>query len=185
MFLNPGEHPFVAGLEANWRLVRQELDRLQGDDFKHWPERFLYEGRWDVFVLYAFGEKLENNCALCPETARLVAAIPGMTTAGFSMLVGGAHIKPHVGYTDEVLRCHLGLLVPPGCSLRVGDEERAWEEGKCMVFDDTIEHEAWNRSDETRVVLLIDFKRDARQGEVGGRAAHPAELRPFLEKLAG
>jgi beta-hydroxylase len=185
MFLDPEQFPFVADLEAGWPRVREELDRLADADFRHWPERFLYEGRWDVFVLYAFGDKLEKNCALCPETARLVAGIPGMTTAGFSMLEGGAHIKPHVGYTDEVLRCHLGVVVPDGCSLRVGEREQAWVEGRCLVFDDTIEHEAWNRSDRTRVVLLIDFKRDFLEARPGGRAAHPAQLRPFLDELAG
>jgi len=184
MFLDPADYPFVEHLEAHWQVVRDELLTLQGEGFAEWPERFLYDGRWDVFGLYAFGERLEKNCALCPGTTELVTAIPGMTTAGFSSLVGGAHIKPHVGYTNEVLRCHLGLIVPPGCSLRVGSEARSWREGECMVSDDTIEHEAWNRSDETRVVLLMDFRRDAKQGELGGSAAHPKELSGFLTKIA-
>lgn len=185
MFFDPADHPFAAHLEAGWQAVRDELLQLQSRDFKHWPETFLYEGRWDVFGLYAFGERLDKNCALCPRTARLVEAIPGMTTAGFSSLAAGAHIKPHVGYTRQVLRCHLGLVVPPGCSLRVGAEERAWEAGKCLIFDDTIEHEAWNRSGETRVVLLIDFLRDGEAGVRGGQVAHPEELRPFLKTIGG
>lgn len=185
MFLDPADYGFIGELEANWQVVRDELLRLESTDFRHWPERFLYDGRWDVFGLYAFGEKLEQNCALCPETARLVEQIPGMTTAGFSSLAAGAHIKPHVGYTNEVLRCHLGLVVPPGCSLRVGADEQAWREGECLVFDDTIEHEAWNRSEVTRVVLLIDFRRDAEEGRLGGAAAHPEALKPFLKTIAG
>jgi beta-hydroxylase len=113
-----------------------------------------------VFGLYAFGKRLEDNCRLCPETVRVVETIPGLTTAGFSRLEPGTHIKPHVGYASNVLRCHLGLVIPPDCALRVGTEVRAWQEGKCMVFDDTTEHEAWNRSEQVRIVLLLDFTRD-------------------------
>jgi aspartyl/asparaginyl beta-hydroxylase (cupin superfamily) len=161
VFLEPRTFPFVAPLESSWRVVRSELERLKSEHFLPWPERFLYGEGWDVFGLWAFGERLDANCRLCPETARLVEAIPGMTTAGFSSLVAGTHIQPHVGYTSAVLRCHLGLIVPPGCELRVGDVTRSWEEGKCLLFDDTVDHEAWNRGDATRVVLLIDFLRPA------------------------
>lgn len=85
--------------------------------------------------------------------------LPGMTTAGFSSLVAGTHIKPHIGYSKAVLRCHLGLIVPDGCVLRVGTQTRNWQSGKCLIFDDTVEHEAWNNSDKTRIALLIDFKK--------------------------
>jgi beta-hydroxylase len=165
VFYNPLEFPFTATLEANWKSVRTELDRLPAGSFKAWPDRHLY-GRpdqqsdgsgWEVFGLYAFGQKMERNCVLCPETTRLVEDIPGLKTAGLSWLEPGTHIKPHVGYSDTVLRCHLGLVVPEGCALRVGPKTMPWQEGKCMVFDDTTEHEAWNRSDKVRVVLLLDF----------------------------
>lgn len=86
--------------------------------------------------------------------------MPGLTTAGFSRLAPGTHIQPHVGYTSAVLRCHLGLVVPDeGCALRVGEDTRTWAEGRCVVFDDTVEHEAWNRSGSDRIVLLVDFLR--------------------------
>jgi aspartyl/asparaginyl beta-hydroxylase (cupin superfamily) len=71
----------------------------------------------------------------------------------------GTHIKPHVGWVRTVYRLHMGLVVPPDCALRVGAETRSWREGECLVFDDTVEHEAWNRSGDTRVVLLLDFLR--------------------------
>jgi beta-hydroxylase len=167
MFLDTSRFPFTATLEANWKTVRDELERLSRDKFMAWPDRFLYGqpdqqrygSGWDVFGLYAFGQKIKRNCAFCPETSRLVEEIPGLTTAGFSWLEPGTHIKPHVGYASNVLRCHLGLVVPDECALRVGPETRTWQEGKCMVFDDTTEHEAWNRSDRSRVVLIIDFTR--------------------------
>jgi beta-hydroxylase len=159
MFYDNAQFPFTAVLETNWRKVRDELDALPLQSFAPWPERFLYEGGWNVFGLYGFGRKLRANCGLCPETTALVEQIPGLTTAGFSWLAPGAVIAPHVGYTSSVLRCHLALTVPEGCALRVGGETRSWQEGKTFVFDDTVEHEAWNRSAEARTVLLLDFLR--------------------------
>ena len=158
MFFESTEFEFVSRLESNWLLIRQELEQLQQDQFIAWPEKLLYEKDWKVFGLYAFGKKLKDNCRLCPETTRLVEMIPGMTTAGFSSLAPGTHILPHVGYYNAVLRCHLGLIVPDECALRVGNQTRNWQEGKCLIFDDTVEHEAWNYDDTARIVLLTDFK---------------------------
>lgn len=166
MFVNAADYPFTADLEANWLMIREELKRLPSKDFVAWPEKFLYESGWNVFGLYAFAKKMEQNCALCPETTRIVERIPGLVTAGFSWMEPGTHIKPHVGYTNAVLRCHLGLIVPEDCSLRVGSESRSWHEGKTFVFDDTTEHEAWNRSSSVRVVLLLDFKRPGVEASV-------------------
>jgi aspartyl/asparaginyl beta-hydroxylase (cupin superfamily) len=157
MFYDKEQFPFTSALEANWHKVRAELDRLPPASFVPWPEQFLYEGRWDVFGLYSFGRKLAANCALCPDTTELVEDIPGMTTAGFSWLQPGARIAPHRGYTNQVLRCHLGLVVPADCGLRVGGVTTEWREGQTFIFDDTVEHEAWNRSAKPRIVLLLDF----------------------------
>jgi aspartyl/asparaginyl beta-hydroxylase (cupin superfamily) len=166
MFLNPADYPFTANLEANFAAIRKELLAIPKKDFMAWPERFLYGNGWDVFGLYAFGQKMPKNCALCPVTTRAVEAIPGLTTAGFSWLEPGTHIKPHKGYSKAVLRCHLALIIPEECRLRVGDDTRSWEEGTTLVFDDTTEHEAWNHSQSDRVVLLLDFKRSEPGAEV-------------------
>ena len=104
-------------------------------------------------------------------------------TAGFSAMAPETHIRPHVGYSDDVLRCHLGLITPKPlpdydrratgiwtaktCGLRVDDEFYYWEEGKAFVFDDTIQHEAWNWGDRTRFILLIDFKKQTPAKKVG------------------
>lgn len=159
MFLESADYPFTSQLEASFEAIRRELLKIPKKDFMAWPERFLYGDGWDVFGLYAFGQKMAANCALCPATTRAVECIPGLTTAGFSWLEPGTHIKPHKGYSKAVLRCHLPLLIPEECRLRVGDETRSWVPGKTLVFDDTTEHEAWNRSNSDRVVLLLDFKR--------------------------
>jgi aspartyl/asparaginyl beta-hydroxylase (cupin superfamily) len=105
--------------------------------------------------------KQVDNCKLCPITTKVVEQIPGMVMAGFSRLAPGTHIKPHVGYggwAQYVNRCHLGLIVPPGCEMRVGPETRTWQEGKVTVFSDATEHEVWNRGDSERVVLLLDVR---------------------------
>lgn len=158
MFIEKSKFEFTSILETNWQLITKELEQLQPSNFMLWPEKFLYNNGWETFGLYAFGSKLNANCQLCPETTRLVETIPGMTTAGFSCLSPGTHITPHVGYSKAVLRCHLGLIVPDGCTLRVGNETRNWQQGKCFIFDDTVEHEAWNCGDKIRIILLIDFK---------------------------
>jgi ornithine lipid ester-linked acyl 2-hydroxylase len=159
MYLNASDFPFIADLEASWEVIRDEMLNLPKRTFTPWPEEFLYESGWNVFGLHAYGQKLQGNCALCPRTTEIIERIPHLTTAGFSWLEPGTHIKPHVGYSKAVYRSHLGLVVPKDCWLRVGLEKKTWQEGKVLVFDDTTEHEVRNDSASQRVVLLIDFKR--------------------------
>ena len=158
-FHDPHDFPFVAVLEAGAAGIREELDHVlsSASAFNPWPERELYGKGWDVFGLYAFGRKMQDNCERCPRTTCAVEQIPDMTTAGFSRLRAGARIRPHVGFTDKVLRCHLALIVPDRCGLRVDGVARQWKENECLIFDDTLEHEAWNESGNDRVVLLLDF----------------------------
>lgn len=163
MFEQASEFPFLADLKRDWQLIRDELLALNKTYFVEWPERDIYYGNWTVFGLYKFGEKVEEHCALCPITTKLIEQIPGLLTAGFSSLAPGTYIAPHIGYTNRVLRYHLGLITPENCAIRVDKETRAWAEGEDFVFDDTYEHEAWNRSKTTRVVLLLDFKRDVNE----------------------
>ena len=168
-FLHPPDFPFTEVLERNAPAIRDELHRLlPGRRFRPWPERELYEHGWDVFGFYLFGKQISEGRSRCPRTMGVIEQVPHVTTAGFSRLAAGACIRPHVGLNPRVLRCHLGLIVPPGCGLRVGGETRRWEEDRCLVFDDTMEHEAWNRSDEDRVVLLLDFMKAPRLAAGGG-----------------
>ena len=95
----------------------------------------------------------------------------------------GSHIAPHHGWVTTVYRAHLGLVVPGKCALRVGDEVRSWQEGEVLVFDDTAEHEAWNRSDHTRTVLLFDFLRPGHQKSAPDEA--PPEVREFIRRRTG
>ena len=102
---------------------------------------------------------------MCPQTLAALSRVPltgasgAMPSVLFSVLEPGAHIPPHHGMTNTRLIGHLPIVAPPGCSLRVGSETREWRYGKTLIFDDSIEHEAWNRGTETRVVLLFDVWR--------------------------
>jgi aspartyl/asparaginyl beta-hydroxylase (cupin superfamily) len=117
---------------------------------------------WSACFLWEYGERNEAVCALCPETAAALAELPqnripgNAPTAFFSILAPRTTIPPHTGVTNTRAIIHLPLVVPPGCRFRVGGETREWQEGEAFAFDDTIEHEAWNDSDEPRVVLIFD-----------------------------
>jgi aspartyl/asparaginyl beta-hydroxylase (cupin superfamily)/Tfp pilus assembly protein PilF len=117
---------------------------------------------WGAFHLWKEGERFDEACARAPRTAALVESLPICRIEGrapnlfFSILKAGSHIPPHTGVTNVRSVVHLPLIVPEGCEFRVGGERRAWVYGEAFAFDDTIEHEAWNRSDRDRAVLIID-----------------------------
>ena len=158
-FLDTRRFGFVAALESAWIEIRRECLSLPSDSFEPWVQREMYGDGWGVYGLIAFGERIEAALRACPQTASVLHRVPGLTTAGFSRMAPGTHIKPHTGWVRTVYRLHLGLVVPTGCALRVGTETRQWREGESLIFDDTVEHEAWNRSGESRTVLLLDFLR--------------------------
>jgi aspartyl/asparaginyl beta-hydroxylase (cupin superfamily) len=163
--------PWVRNVEAHWSEVREELDTLLGrldelpnfQDIQQEQRELTNDDRWRVFPFYAYGERVEHNCARCPKTDAVLRSIPGMTTGMFSILLPHKHIPPHVGPWKGVLRYHLALRTPADeqlCRIRVGERTRHWQLGKSLVFDDTFQHEVWNDSDEIRVVLFVDFIRD-------------------------
>ena len=121
---------------------------------------------WSVIPLCEQGWLTSNHVDRCPITSQTVlrhAPVPRVAGWGpniiFSMLKAGAHIGAHTGMFNTRLVCHLPLIVPAGCRFRVGNEVREWQEGKLLIFDDTIEHEAWNDSGEDRVLLIFDVWR--------------------------
>lgn len=169
-FFEPEQFPWNSEIEANWRVIRQEVDRLLNNlenipNFQDVsPDQYdvTNDDRWKTYFLYAYGLKAEKNCDRCPETTRAIESIPGMKTAFFSILLPRKHIPEHRGPHKGFLRYLLALKVPrekEKCRIRVGDEIRHWEEGKGMMFDDTFPHEVWNDTDEIRVVLFLDIVR--------------------------
>ena len=117
---------------------------------------------WKTYALYVFGQPIATNCRACPATAALLASLPGLQNAWFSILAPGYHIPAHKGPTRALVRCHLGLRVPAHyqrCWIRVEQEILNWREGELLLFDDTYEHEVLNDTDEFRAVLFIDIDR--------------------------
>jgi aspartyl/asparaginyl beta-hydroxylase (cupin superfamily) len=162
--------PWVEHVERNWEVIREEMQALLADrealpsfqEISKDQVAITDDDRWKTFFLYGYGFQADLGVELCPKTAAIMREIPGMTTAMFSILSPRKHILAHRGPYKGVLRYHLGLIVPQrkeDCRIRVDQEIRHWEAGGSIVFDDTFDHEVWNDTDETRVVLFVDVLR--------------------------
>jgi ornithine lipid ester-linked acyl 2-hydroxylase len=169
-FFENDSFPWIEEIEASWQTIREELEGVLEDrealpnfqDISKDQIEITDDDRWKTLFLYGYGFEAKLGVELCPRTAELMRRIPGMTTAMFSILSPRKHILDHRGPYKGVLRYHLGLIVPndaPACRIRVGEDVRHWVQGKSMVFDDTYNHEVWNDTDETRVVLFVDVLR--------------------------
>lgn len=158
-------------LRDNWQTILAEARMVLAhpeavpllDEVSPDHKRIAPPGKWRSFFLRGYGCDIDDNMARCPKTTALVRKIPGLNSAFFSILAPGAHIPPHRGVTKGLITCHLGLIVPAdNVRMRVDREILRWGEGETLVFDDTYEHEVWNDTDETRVVLLVQFARPLR-----------------------
>ncbi|RST31944.1 aspartyl/asparaginyl beta-hydroxylase domain-containing protein [Sphingomonas ginkgonis] len=178
-FFDPAAFAWTAAVEAAAPAIRAELLALiaadtdfrayLGDDVGAVPlgdnRRLVLNKDWSVLALCEAGWVDPALVQRCPVTwsTLLAAPIPRVSgwgpTVTFSLLKAGAHIAPHTGMHNSRLICHLPLIVPEGCRFRVGNEVREWVEGKLFIFDDTIEHEAWNDGGEDRIVLIFDIWR--------------------------
>jgi len=150
-------YPFLQPLQDHWQEIRDEYFKVQ-DRTEKWFEDGLHNGKWEAYGLRFKNQDVPHEC---PRTAELVFGIPNVYIAGFSIMKPGCRIEPHVGYTRDVLRAHVGLVCPEGAWLQVGGEMYRWKEGEVVVFDDTVLHSAANESPEDRVILLVDFLRAA------------------------
>ena len=161
-FWDSRQFEWVPRLEAQYETIRSELLRLRDNRaFGPHPQADLVgEGVWAEYHLFDHEKKLDQNCAQCPQTTEIIESIVDAKSCGlkyFSALAPDTVVRSHCGPYNLRLRCHLGLVIPDDCGIRVGGETRSWKEGKCLIFDDSFFHESWNRSNRTRVVLLIDF----------------------------
>lgn len=191
---DPATFPWTAELEASWRRIREEaLEVLEDEDIPILPDispdhgRLGADRKWKSFFLYGYGYRVDGNCVKAPATAAIASRVPGLNSAFFSILAPGARIPRHRGVTKGLITCHLGIVVPKdwrSVRMAVDDQMVNWREGKCLVFDDTYHHEVWNETDETRVVLLVQFERPMRQpGRAIGRAFMGAVRRsPFVQE---
>lgn len=182
---------FTVHLQSCYPQIRAEVDAVTdpaGQGFLPVEEPLLDGGRWDQVILYEAGRRQERACALFPVTASVVEQIPEATTMGpgvvtLSWLEPGTHIVAHCGASNGQLRVHLGLRVPDGASLRVGEQVLRWQEGRCLVFDDSFEHEVWHRGSRPRLVLLLDVPHPGLDDEQRQRAL--ARRRSVSELVAG
>ncbi len=177
-FFERDEFDWAPALETATPVIRDELLALldEGADFRPYVENDpdrphrdfhgLNENRsWTALYLWRDGKIVEETARRLPKTMAALEQVPlsaiGSRTPAvlFSRLEPGAHIPPHTGMLNCRLICHLPLIVPRGCWLRVGNETREWEEGKLLIFDDSFEHEAKNPTGELRIILLFDVWR--------------------------
>lgn len=161
-FWDSQQFEWVPRLEAQFETIRSELLRLRDTHtFGPHPQADLIgEGVWAEYHFFDAEKKFEQNCVQCPQTTEIIESIVDAESCGlkyFSALAPDTVVKPHCGPYNLRLRCHLGLVIPDDCGIRVGGETRSWDEGKCVIFDDSFFHESWNKSNRTRIVLLIDF----------------------------
>ncbi len=176
-FHDTKQFPWLKDIEAATDTICEELVALLKEDgaefapyvrhpdgvpLNQWTE-LNHSPRWSAFFLWQDGRRLDAHCERCPKTAAALETLPMATmpgyapTAFFSTLEPRTRIPPHTGATNARLIVHVPLIVPPKCGFRVANETRIWEPGHAFVFDDTIEHEAWNESDRLRAILIFDI----------------------------
>jgi hypothetical protein len=171
------EFDWVEAAESYTEAIAAELDALAADQdtFKPYVQAqagrpapnnpLLDDPRWGAGYLWKNGERQHDLADRVPSAMKALSAAPlpvipeRAPMALFSRLAPGTHIRPHHGLLNTRLICHLPLVVPEGCGLRVGASSRMWEPGKLLIFDDSIEHEAWNRGTSDRTVLLFEVWR--------------------------
>lgn len=174
-FFDRRELPFLTALEAETETVAKEFQAVLTETTGLTPYVEVPKGRegvwqelnnsrkWSAYHLYRNGDRIEKHCIRCPNTVAAVEALPLVRMQGqapeifVSILEPRTHIPPHHGLANYKLAVHLPIAIPSGCGIRVGDRTRTWKRGECLIFDDSFEHEAWNRSDEVRAVLILEI----------------------------
>ena len=176
-FYRREDFPWLDEIEAATADVRSEFERVFVEDagqlepYIAYPEgvpidqwaALNHSRQWSAYYLWRDGARVDEHLARCPKTAELLsraplADVPGYApTAFFSILDAKTHIPAHTGVTNTRLVVHLPLVIPGGCRFRVGSQTREWQAGRAWVFDDTMQHEAWNDSDVPRAILIFDI----------------------------
>jgi hypothetical protein len=188
---DPATFPWIGPLEDAADAIREEFHALGSAAFVPYSSSYVLEDSsgemarprgWNSFYFVSNFAPIDEHLRQCPRTADALAGVPVAKEALFSVLDPGARLPPHADEFNFITTCHLGVVIPAGCGLRVGAETRAWKEGRCLVFDTTYEHEAWNEGPSRRAVLLLDvWHPDLTPTEIAALQM----LRPGLEALFG
>lgn len=175
-FYDRSHFPWMASLEAQTETIRDEVVaklKTYWDKFHPYVQHpasapvaqwkaLNHSPDWSTLHLWRDGRKNAENCAAFPKTTAILDTIPMADQPGYaptamiSVLQPHTRIPPHTGSSNTRLIAHLPLIIPEGCGFRVGNDTRPWIMGESFVFDDTVEHEAWNDSDQLRAVLIFD-----------------------------
>lgn len=164
-FYSPELFPEIQSLKDNWKIIRDEIidyekrfGDLSGSNSLNAAK--VKGGKWTLIYLKSFKREFNENKASFPKTAKVIDSIPNIVFSAISKLPGNTHILPHYGDTNGIVRGHLALIVPaspPLLTLKVGDEEKGWEEGELLCFVNVQKHEVWNHTDQNRYVIMFDF----------------------------
>jgi aspartate beta-hydroxylase len=173
-YIERAKLPWIDTLEAHTPAILAELEQLLPNSTgreRVFPDDALEAQNlrgldepptWNGYYFFRHGQRRDVNCEACPATARALDELPLARVREhgpevlFSVFTAGTHLMPHRGVTNTRVVGHLPLIIPEECALAVGGEVHVWQKGRVVVFDDTYEHEAWNRSRRTRVVLIFD-----------------------------
>lgn len=164
---DPSGYGWVKEIESHWTVIRDELLAVVGaekDTLKAYPdpEKVNRPAAWKTAGLMYWTFVSDRYTERFPQTWEILKRVPALTSASLLLLEPNSTIKPHVGDTNAMLRCHLGLVIPapaPRCGLRVRDTVLSWEEGRVFMFNDAHEHTAWNNTDQARYILSFDVIR--------------------------
>lgn len=164
---DPSQFPWVKDVESQWEVIRDELLSVIGseeDVMKPYPDPMKTNRRhaWRTAGLMYWTFESWRYKAMFPRTWEILSKVPDLTSASLLLLQPNSTIKPHIGDTNAMIRCHMGLVVPapaPRCGLRVKDTTFSWQEGRIFMFNDAHEHTAWNNTDRDRYILSFDVMR--------------------------
>lgn len=196
-FFDSREHTWATDIEEHWNEIKGEVQKFidtHDKSFTSNAERYkgLEKAEWSSLTFSFWGIKVKGGLEKeCPTLAGYLNKIPGLVSISFSRLAPYSVIAEHRGDTNAAFRCHLGIEVPegrPNCGFMVSGEQRAWQEGKWLFFNDAQRHSAWNKTDKRRILLILDVIRPEflhQQKTICARliARHSINNKPYLEKL--
>lgn len=164
-YYSPDLFPELAPLKENWKAIRDEILEFEKKNgvlsgMSSLSHAETYGGNWTLIYLMSFSRIIHKNKANFPFISSIIDKIPNIVFTAISILPPHTEIAPHFGDTNGIIRTHLGLIIPapyPTIAIKVGEEERGWKEGELLCFINVQKHSVWNRSNERRYLLMVDF----------------------------
>jgi aspartyl/asparaginyl beta-hydroxylase (cupin superfamily) len=165
-YADPAAFRWTKEFEENTEVIFSELkEYLKAHDLDGYfiTSMVSRKNSWKTISTTSWGIQQYRNQKYFPKTTALVRKYPELVSASFNLLEAKSNIHPHCGDTNTIYRCHLGLEIPgglPECGMKVKGQDRAWQNGKWLVFVDAYDHEAYNQTDRNRFIFVVDVIRD-------------------------